>query len=385
MVFTNYAFVTNVFNDQLQNMPTLLQNISLSTTAVNSPQNSALLIQQALSRITSMSMCGPTALTVDNISKSTTAQGGGTLNIGSGGGYCFSEDLTVNMLLIQANSVTLDLNGHCLYGPIQVANGPYSNIIIKNGTVYNVAKSVTSPCIDFESVTNGIIQNVTVINPDAATSLNYTVTGIYLNGCTQCQIIGCTISTGNVFQNNTGTASSAGIVLTNGTNQTLIRNCIISTGNADYGTTIGGTAGSGISVGLSSSASIVTNTEITGCTIMKTGNGGNASSGPGGNGGDCIQTTTAAWVSIHDCTLRNTGIGGTGTPNGRPGKAVFDLANITNELSVIFRNWAFYIANGTKFDIQAPSLSGGPEKGIFSPNPPTSTVLNTWANLFSKP
>jgi parallel beta-helix repeat protein len=384
MVFTNYAFVTNVFNDQLQNMPTLLQNISLSTTAVNSPQNTALLIQQASARITSVGMCGPTALTIDNI-KPGSSSSYGTLNIGVGGNYCLAQDLTVDTISINASSVVLDLNGNCVNGRITTTSSP-SNIVIKNGTVYNVAKNNTSACIDLESVTNGVIQNVTVINPDGATSSNNSVTGIYLNGCTKCQITGCTISTGNVFQSNSGANSGSAIVLTNGTNQTLIRNCIVSTGNADNGSTTGGSAGHGILVG-DGSGSAVTNTEITGCTVMKTGKGGNATgANAGGNGGNCIQTAQAStWVSVHDCTLRNTGIGGTGTPNGLPGKAIYDQADVTNELSVIFRNWAFYIANPTKFDIQAPGLSGGPEKGIFSPNPPTSTVLNTWANIFSKP
>ncbi len=62
------------------------------------------------------------------------------------------------------------------------------------------------------------------------------------------------------------------------------------------------------------------------------------------------------------------------------GKAVNDAVTSTNDLSIIFKNFAHNIANNTKFDIQAMG-----ETGLLSPNPPDATVINPFGNVFMQP
>jgi hypothetical protein len=82
---------------------------------------------------------------------------------------------------------------------------------------------------------------------------------------------------------------------------------------------------------------------------------------------------------VRNCTLRNTGFGGTGTPNGVDGRAVQDLQTTTADFSMIFSNFAHNIANSIKYNIQ----NTGVESGVLTPNPPTSTVINSFANVYA--
>ena len=88
-------------------------------------------------------------------------------------------------------------------------------------------------------------------------------------------------------------------------------------------------------------------------------------------------------TELRMCRISGTGAGGGGGTAGVPGKAVFDLVTTSANLSAILSNFAHNISNPTKFDIQAPSLAGGPETGVMTPNPPTSTVINSFANVYS--
>ncbi len=117
---------------------------------------------------------------------------------------------------------------------------------------------------------------------------------------------------------------------------------------------------------------------------MSTGSGGAGVSAAGGRGGDAVRVESGAQdIEVRNCRMRNTGTGGNGSTLGVPGKAVFDLVTTPTTLSSIFTNFAFSIANPTKFDIQASTIAGGPETGVKTPNPPTSGVINLFANVFS--
>ena len=98
------------------------------------------------------------------------------------------------------------------------------------------------------------------------------------------------------------------------------------------------------------------------------------------NGGDGVFITSSSEdVSVISCMIRNTGAAGTGaTSNGVGGKAVDDDVAVGATKSMVFKNFASGIANAINFDVQA----GGVETGVDMTNPPTSTALNVFANLY---
>ncbi len=114
--------------------------------------------------------------------------------------------------------------------------------------------------------------------------------------------------------------------------------------------------------------------------MLETGDGGAGGvSGTGGNGGNgMFVESTALDVAIRNSSMRNTGAGGTGSTAGAGGKAIEDDVTTVANLSMIYANFAHNIANTIKFDLQGTGL----EQGIAIANPPTSTVVNSFANIF---
>ena len=372
IVGSNYQFVTNVFLRDFQNAPTLLQNISLDSPPINTPDNTALLIQQANAKIDTLIACGSTPITSVNLMGSA-----GTISLTESGNYCLAQDLTAQ-IVIAADGISLDLNGHCLDGYLQI-NSSLSDIVLKNGTIYHVAEGTSNAVITISASSNVIVENVIAINPNAATSSFSSVVGIQCTSASNCLIANCTIFTGNSLADGGGAGS--GISIAGSASDVIVRNCVIQTGNGgdSSGAGTGGAGGYGIEVTGSTAQA-----EIIGCTIMRTGKGGNSASGTGGAGGHGIYiNSTAIDVSVRNCTIKNTGAGGAGSAPGLPGKAVLDLVTTAANYSQIFKNFAHNISNPTKFDIQSPGA--GMEDGIMSPNPPDATVLNPWANVFTIP
>ena len=153
------------------------------------------------------------------------------------------------------------------------------------------------------------------------------------------------------------------------------------TGDGGTSTSItenGGNGGHGIFV------NNATDVEITKCFVLATGVGGStdgAGAGTGGNGGHAVSITSSSIdISVRNCTFRATGAAGTGGGGGGvAGKAVDDDVSAGANESIIFSNFAHNITNATKFDLQA----SGAEKGVNIAIPPTSTIVNTFANVYA--
>jgi hypothetical protein len=288
----------------------------------------------------------------------------------TGKNYTLAEALTSDVT-ITAGCVTLDLNDLCLTGTIIISS---DNATIKNGTLLPPGTaggggiSVTSAS-DRTRISNLTIRgsNGILVVPGKD--------GIEIAG-NDWIVENCTIITG--AGDGDLSRGGHGISLLAAANNILIRNCLISTGaGGDSGSAAsGGNGGNGVNVNGS------TDVEIADCTIFKTGKGGDngLGSGPNGDGGNGIFIATASTdISVHNCIIRNTGAAGTGGSGGTAGKAIDDDVAAGAAGSVIFSNFAHNIANATKFDLQA----GGVESGFALSNPPSSTAVSVYANVFT--
>ena len=187
-IFFNYVFSTNVFNPLFQNAPSALQNISLDgCDPIAQPLDQVLIAKQiryklcsvesALEEIISFSfsdiiaqatLCSPT-----NISSAQTISQSGT--------YRCCQNITGD-ITIAASDVVLDLNNYKITGGI-IVNSNLDQITLKNGvvengsngdgilinsgatniTIENITVKNTTRGIHFDTVVNGLIDNVTLV------------------------------------------------------------------------------------------------------------------------------------------------------------------------------------------------------------------------------
>ena len=365
---SNYLFVTNVFNQLFGQAPSDLQNVALDgCDPLAMPEDIPLLIKQVSAKLA----CTPTILTSADVSS-------GAITISSSGNYCLATDLTAD-INITATCVSLDLNNRCLTGEIDISTS--NNVIVKNGFVTPAApSSAPDAAITVASTSNRVqVDAVKIVCADTSIDSISGRAGVELHG-NESVVINCSIKSG-AGGRDTGNGGH-GIIIGSDANKTIVKNTVIMTGKGgDTSATLdGGDGGRGIVV-----ESAATGSEISFCTILCTGEGGactNGTSGDGGDGGHGIFVdSTCVDTSIWDCVIRNTGAGGSSVAGaaGADGKAIDDNVTTSGALSLIYRNAANNIANTIKFDLQA----AGSESGVLLPNPPTATVVNSFANVYA--
>ncbi len=318
------------------------------------------------STVDAITACGPTVLSSSDVVA-------GTITLSTPGNYCLSEDVTANVT-ISANCVTLDLNHRCLTGVISTTGGS-DDVEIKNGNITPPAPtSAPAAAITIPSSNDRVrISNVVIFCVGTNTTGVAGRDGIEVHG-DQAQIFDTTIKSGRGDDDGTtGTNGGRGIFVGEFANNTVIKNCIISTGVGGDGGTTGGNGGNGISV------ETAVETEVTDTTILFTGNGGDGSD-TRGDGGDAVFIDSDSLDTvIRNCTMRNTGAAGGGAGGGgRAGRAIQDEVTTVANLSMSYANFAHNIANTIKFNLQGL----GTEQGVALANPPTATVVNSFANVF---
>lgn len=306
---------------------------------------------------------GTTFLTSDDIVN-------GKIEVVNSRNYALADSLTTD-ITIAADCVTLDLNDLCLTGTITVLGS--FDVTIKNGTLLPPAGAKGGGAIfigidsDKTRISNLTIKGEASVAPGGAPGKD----GIEIAG-SNWVIENCTIITGaGTGANNRG---GHGISLLATAHHIVIHNCLISTGNGGTDALGGGDGGNGINVDGS------TDIEIADCTIFKTGTGGNGGvmNGDGGNG--VFITNDSTDISVHNCIIRNTGVAGAGLGGaGVAGKAIEDevVAGATVG-SIIFGNFAHNIAHTIRFDLQAAGI----ESGFALSNPPNSTAVSVYANVY---
>ncbi len=301
----------------------------------------------------------------------------GTITLSTPGSYCLTEDVTANVT-ISGDCISFDLNNHCVTGVFSITS---DDIELRNGRITPPAPT-TAPAAAITisaSSDRAKIDDILIICADTATSGVVGRAGIEVHS-NDTQVFNTTIKSGNGGDSGSvaGSDGGNGFFIEASANNAVIKHCIVSTG--DGGTTTvgalaGGDGGNGFSI-----ESDATETEITDCTVLFTGNGGNGgASGTGGDGGHCVFIASTALDTVaRNCTLRNTGAGGTGSTPGTNGRAVEDLVVIVANLSMVYSNFAHNIGNSVRYNLQA----AGAEQGIAIANPPTATVVNSFANVF---
>lgn len=329
------------------------------------------------SKIDALSACDPTPISSDDVV-------GGTITIDMSGNYCLTENVTAD-IIITGTCVSLDLNNRCVTGIVSLCT---NDTELMNGNLTPPAPATTPNAA--VTVTSGSdrahIHDVNIHNTDTAAEDTAGRSGIEVRG-NETHIINCTVVAGAGGESGAPVAANggeggSGLVITAGANNTLVHNCFFTGANGGAATNSGGDGGDGGRGILI--ASTAQGAEINECTVLATGNGGvgGAVSGVGGDGGDGIKIeSTCIDISVRNCTIRNTGTGSVmgGGGAGVNGKAIDDDVTTIANLSMIYSNFAHNIANSIKYDLQATGI----EQGVAMPNPPTSTVINTFANVFA--
>ena len=322
------------------------------------------------SKIDLLSACGLTVLSSDDIM-------GGAITVSASGNYCLSEDVTAN-LIIEGDCISVDLNRRCLTGIVRIST---DDVELKNGNVTPAApaSAPTAAITVTEPSDRARIVDVQIRNTDTSADGIDGRDGMVMSG-NNTQILGCTVIAGAGGDSSTtpGGAGGHAIHINLTANNIVVKNCFFTSGdggNGGTGTSNGGDAGHGIFI-----ESTATETEITDSTVLSTGNGGDgAGAGTNGNGGNGVKIESDAIDTVlRNCTIRNTGSAGTGGAAGIDGKAVDDDVIMVATASMVYSNFAHNIANTIKFDLQ----QAGTEQGVPMPNPPTATVINSFANVF---
>ncbi len=319
--------------------------------------------------VDSLTVCASTGISSADISDD------GIITISSSGLYCLSEDVTAD-IDITANCVALDLNKHCVTGVVTISS---DDVDVRSGNITPPAPSLTPVAgITVEATSDRAkISDVVIVCADTTADTIAGRVGIEILG-NDTQIFDVTVKSGaGESTGATGTAGGNGIIVGATANNVIIKNSFISTGDGGDGTTDGADGGHGLVIQASA-----TETEVTDCTILSTGNGGNGGgAGTNGNGGDGVNIQAGALDTvIRNCTIRNTGAAGTGGSGGSPraGRAVTDAVTTVANLSMVYANFAHNIANSVKYALQGTIV----ERGIALANPPTTGAVNPYANVF---
>lgn len=339
---------------------------------------------------------------------------GGFLAISTSGSYCLKENITAQ-ITIGASDVLLDMNGRRVTGTIQVLSG--SCLVIKNGFVIPLAPTSSSDPAGIEvavNVSQLFIDRVTVVCADATAgggvdgrdamlirgndiqikectliagaggsaaigSGGAGGHGITVMGATDLFIEACTVlragNGGAGFGLADGGGGGHGIALsTTAAGNICIKNCTIQkSGVGGNGVATGGAGGHGISIASIGNTKVVVNA----CVISDTGIGGNGGTSGGAGGSGVFIGSSNTDVSVHHCTISNTGVAGVGGTS-QAGKAIFDAVPAGAGSSKVYANVAYDITNAITYDLQATGI----EHGFALSNPPTSTAVSMYANVF---
>ncbi len=319
------------------------------------------------------SIANATILTSDDIA-------GGTITISTAGNYCLGEDVTANITL-SVSGVALDLSGRTVTGVVAITS--FDDFILENGYISPPAPTGGSAVgITIINSNRVVLRYLVVKCADSAgvgaagrSALNFSSgSGLLVRDCTF--IAGAASDT-------TGSTGAVGghacIMGTNSTYSVVLERCIMAGGDGGSASAAGATGGIG-GVGLTFGFS--DNLVVKDCTVIKSGRGGDGDpgSGTGGNGGAGYSGNGVDCV-ICCCIIRNTGAGGNGATPGVGGVAMFDSSFHSSFKTSIYSNYAHNIEGVLKFSLR----NEGVEKGIQSPNPPDSTVLNSFANVYTTP
>ena len=413
MVDQSYVFATNIFNQLFGQEPTLLQNIAIGCNEpICQPTDLALLAKQICYKLLNATGCSSTELTSMNVSS-------GTIFLTDAGNYCLGEAVMAD-IDITGTSIAVDLNGNCLTGVILISG---NDVFVYGGNVIPPAVAAADPNAGIDILAGAqraIVRDVVV---DASTAPTFATTGraaLRIAGA-DTHINNCTLTGGsalNATGSNNGTNGASGIVLRDNALRTFIKNCTIAGGDgANGGTTStfgnGGDGGHGIEV----QAGTVSQVEIDTCLICQTGVGGAPGTlngtRTGGRGGDGISIdVSASGVAAHNCIIRNAGIAGLSAaqeiitvidlPDPTPdisvidtadGKAIDDLVTASDQLSVIFGNFADTIQNPIVYNLNNRRATPGTDPangdgGVLVSNPPDATagggnvIVNHIVNVF---
>jgi len=378
------------------------------------------------SKIDELLACSPIPLNSGDVS-------GGSITLSTAGNYCLSEDITSN-IFITTSCVSLDLNDRCLTGYVSITG---DETMVKNGTILPTAAGAAPGIIVGSAADRTHITNVVIKAEDGAG-----IGGISMGGA-DCIIEGCTINSGSGATNGSG---GYAIELSALADRTLIKNCTITTGagGASSGSA-GGDGGTGILIsssntvivedctifstgaggvgdgsnnggngGIGIHASSCSYTSIVRCIVQATGNGANGFNATGGDGGHGIKVDSSTLqVSIGSCLIQNLGNGGSGDAAGSGGHGVFiegdtcagtkvrncDISNTGSagtgtgqvegmavrdevttaaNVSLVVSNFAYNIANSIRYYLQNVNI----EAGFDISNPPTSTAVSVYTNVF---
>ncbi len=205
--------------------------------------------------------------------------------------------------------------------------------------------------------------------------------GVSIAGSTDVVIEECTVfhagDGGTSVSPNGGDGGHGIVFITSVANNVFIKNCTIQkTGAGGSSSQFGGDGGHGIFV-----ASIVGNNTkiaISNCIISDTGAGGSGGTAGGSGGNGVFIGSSNADVSVRNCTISNAGAAGAGGGGSVAGKAVDDDVAAGAGASKIYANFAHDITNAIKFDLQASAV----ESGFALSNPPSSTAVSVYANVF---
>ena len=88
-------------------------------------------------KIDALDVCGGDVLDTADVAVT------GTITLSTSGNYCVATDLAAGILITNTSGVTLNLNGHCVTGVIEVGGGA-SSVVIENGLL---TPNVDSPTI----------------------------------------------------------------------------------------------------------------------------------------------------------------------------------------------------------------------------------------------
>ncbi len=202
--------------------------------------------------------------------------------------------------------------------------------------------------------------------------------GIEIAGSTDVVIEECTVfragtgGTGNPAGN--GGHGIALVTSASGAFNIFIKNCTIQK-SGDGGSSVGSGGGDG-GHGISVESGVASVAQVSNCIISDTGAGGSGAVAGGDGGNGVFIGASNADISVHNCTISNTGASGGGPSVA--GKAVDDNVAAGAAASKIYANFAHDIANTIKFDLQA----SGVESGFALSNPPSSTAVSVYANVF---
>ncbi len=305
----------------------------------------------------------------------------GKITLNDTGSYILLDNI-ISDIEINGVNISLDLSGKSVIGTLKITGNA---TVVEHGAFVELppllAEVAAVPAIHITNTAQNVVLRHCFIKCNDSIS----VTGDPVAGRNAVEVAGrvvkifdCSILAGasasltdTLSMNTTATAADGGtcIVLSGSAEKVRVIDCVMASGNAGsslYGD--GGNGGHGISI-----KDTVSHVEIRNCTVFQTGSGGTPN-GSGGHG--VIIASDVIDAVVYDCHIRNTGNGA--APGGVGGKAVQDAVTTAGSVSILYRNFAHNIANALKFDVQGT----GVEKGILSPNPPDATVINPFANVY---